>query len=346
MPAESWPAPAQRVHWPWRRLAAVWLGLAAAVLVVMPVQAAGETATAAPQGIQAWLERLHEASRNRAYSGTFVVSADGEMAASRIWHICNGTQQLERIDSLTGLQRTTVRRNDEVLTLLPDAQLALRETRDALRLFPDFLRRPGQQIASYYQARNGGVDRVAGHEASLVEFVPRDDWRFAYRVWSEKQSGLVIKLQTLDARGEVLEQVAFTELQLDAPLRMASLERLMTPPKGYRVKEPVVRKTTPEAEGWRLRTEVPGFQSVSCQVQVPASAGMPAMMQWVFSDGMASVSLFVETFDPQRHTKEKAVASGATHSLTRRLDGHWVTALGEVPPKTLQALVSALERTR
>lgn len=337
-----------RGGWPWPAWAVACLGLAAAALL-QPVHAAGETAPvaqAAPQGIQAWLERLHEASRNWAYTGTFVVSADGEMAASRIWHICDGSQQLERIDSLTGPQRTTVRRNDEVLTLLPDAQLAWRETRDAFRLFPDFLRQPGQQIASYYQARNGGTDRVAGHEASLVEFLPRDDWRFAYRVWSEKRTGLVIKLQTLGATGEVLEQVAFTELQLDAPLRMAALERLMSPPKDYRLKEPTVRKTTAEAEGWRLKAGVPGFQSVSCQVQLPAKAGMPAMMQWVFSDGMASVSLFVETFDPQRHTKEKAVASGATHSLTRRLDSHWVTALGEVPPKTLQAFVSALERSR
>jgi sigma-E factor negative regulatory protein RseB len=312
----------------------------------LPASSTTSASQGMPATLQAWLERLHEASRKRAYTGTFVVSADGEMAASRIWHICNGSQQLERIDSLSGAPRTTVRRNDEVLTLLPEAQLAVRETREALRLFPDFLRQPGQQIDSYYQARNAGTDRVAGHEASLVEFVPRDDWRFAYRVWSEKRTGLVVKWQTLGISGEVMEQVAFTELQLDAPLRMAALERLMSPPKGYRVKETAVRKTTPEAQGWRLKAEVPGFQPVSCQVQSPATPGMSAIMQWVFSDGMASVSLFVETFDPQRHTKEKAVASGATHSLTRRLDGHWVTALGEVPPKTLQALVSALERTR
>jgi sigma-E factor negative regulatory protein RseB len=320
--------------------------LSGAGLFALPSLQAAEPLPAAPQGMQEWLERLHEASRRRAYTGTFVVSADGEMAASRIWHICDGKQQLERIETLTGAPRTTVRRNDEVLTLVPDAQLAVRETRAALRLFPDFLRRPGQQIATYYQARPAGHDRVAGHEANLVDFVPRDDWRFGYRVWSEKRTGLVIKLQTRNAQAEVLEQVAFTELQLDVPLQMAYLERQMAPPKGYRVKQPLVRQTTAQAEGWRLKAEVPGFQSVSCQVQVPASAAMPGIMQWVFSDGMASVSLFVETFDPVRHTKEKAVASGATHSLTRRLDSHWVTALGEVPLKTLQAFVEALERHR
>jgi len=321
-----------------------WAGLAG----LPAAQAAGEppAPAAVPQGMQEWLERLHEASRRRAYTGTFVVSADGEMAVSRISHICDGKQQLERIETLTGTPRTTVRRNDEVLTLLPDAQLAVRENRAGLRLFPDFLRRPGQQIGTYYQARAAGHDRVAGHEATLVDFLPRDDWRFGYRVWSEKRTGLVIKLQTRDHEGEVLEQVAFTELQLDAPLQMAYLERQMTPPKGYRLKQPVVRQTSAEAEGWRLKAAVPGFQSVSCQVQSAAGATMPGIMQWVFSDGMASVSLFVETFDPQRHTKEKSVATGATHSLTRRLDAHWVTALGEVPLKTLQAFVSALERSR
>ena len=69
-------------------------------------------------------------------------------------------------------------------------------------------------------------------------------------------------------------------------------------------------------------------------------------MQWVFSDGLASVSLFVEHFDPQRHGAEKSAVTGATHSLTRRIGAYWLTALGEVPPATLKRFASALERAR
>jgi sigma-E factor negative regulatory protein RseB len=72
-------------------------------------------------------------------------------------------------------------------------------------------------------------------------------------------------------------------------------------------------------------------------------------LQWVFSDGLASVSLFIESFDAARHSKmvsHEAVAMGATHMLTRRLDDWWITAVGEVPGQTLAFFVQGLERAR
>ncbi len=179
-----------------------------------------------------------------------------------------------------------------------------------------------------------------------MDFLPKDGLRYGYRLWSEKQTGLVVKLQTRDAGGQVLEQVAFTELQFDAPVKMEALARQMDNTAGYQVLRPELRKTTPEAEGWRLKAEVPGFQSMSCQARRESNAKASAAVQWVFSDGLASVSLFLETFDPKRHTKEKVASAGATHSVSRRLGEHWVTAMGEVPPDTLMAFVQALERSR
>jgi sigma-E factor negative regulatory protein RseB len=69
-------------------------------------------------------------------------------------------------------------------------------------------------------------------------------------------------------------------------------------------------------------------------------------MQWIFSDGLAAVSLFVETYDSRRHAQEGLFASGATQTLTRRIQDWWLTAVGEVPPRTLQAFAQNLERRR
>ena len=48
----------------------------------------------------------------------------------------------------------------------------------------------------------------------MVQLAPKDNLRFGYRIWSEKKSGLVVKVQTLDLEGNVLEQAAFSELVL------------------------------------------------------------------------------------------------------------------------------------
>ena len=301
-------------------------------------------------GVNEWLTRMHEASRQRAYIGTLVVSAGAAMSASKIWHVCDGTQQMERVDTLTGAPRTTIRRNKEVITFVPEAKTAFVEKRESLGMFPELLGKPGNQIAQFYSAREVGVQRVAGHLADMVEILPRDELRFGYRIWSEQQTGLVVKLQTLGDQGAVLEQVAFSELQLDAPVSMEKLKRLMRDTRGYEVHKPLLRKTTPEAEGWRLGESVPGFMPMSCHTREATSAGAPAPgmapMQWVFSDGLASVSLFVEPFDAQRHTQESSAVVGATHSVNRRVGDHWLTVLGEVPTATLRRFAMALERTR
>ena len=326
----------------------IWsLALCAGLVLPGAVALAGPPAATAPQSLNDWLDRLHDASRRRAYTGTFVVSAGTAMATSKIWHVCDGTQQVERIETLTGAPRTTLRRNDEVITFVPQTKQAWVEKRDALRPFPDRLQTPGNAIEDLYSARTLGLERVAGFDADVVMFQPQDALRFGYKVWSERSTGLAVKLQTLDARGQVLEQMVFSELQLDAPVQMDKLLKQMSSTQGYHVHKASLNKTTAAAEGWRLKAEVPGFQPVSCHTHGEPSAKPGTLpMQWVFSDGLASVSLFVERFDPQRHDRERVAALGATHTLTQRVGDHWLTAMGEVPVATLRQLAQSLERQR
>lgn len=324
--------------------------LASALTAFLPAWAeppGTANATTGERSIAEWLLRMHEASRRRAYVGTLVVSAGGNMSSSRVWHVCDGTQQMERVDALTGAPRSTFRRNDEVVTFSPQTRVAVAERRESLGLFPHLLKSTDASIDQYYSAGALGSERVAGFEADVVQLQPRDKLRFGYRIWSEKRSGLVLKMQTLDEQTKVLEQVAFSELQLDAPVSMDKLSRMMANTEGYKVVSPELVKTTAAAEGWRLVQDVPGFRPMSC-LRRPSTSG-PDALQWVFSDGLASVSLFIEPFDPRRHLQEGLQGMGATYALTRRLVARggpwWLTLVGEVPPQTLQAFAQALERT-
>jgi sigma-E factor negative regulatory protein RseB len=339
------------------RIALFWalggLGVAAAETVAPAGAAASAPVTAVrgkhPQrSVSDWLIRMHEASRLRSYIGTFVVmSNSGSMSSARIWHACEGDQQIERVESLTGAPRSVFRRNDEVVTFLPESRVVRTEKRESSGLFPNLLKANDSSIPQFYEARPLGTERVAGFEADVVQLAPKDNLRFGYRIWSEKKSGLVIKLQTVDEQGKVLEQVAFSELQLDAPVRAGNLSQMMSATDGWHVEKPDTVKTTADAEGWQLKSPVAGFQSVSCYRRPGAGVSVPeGTMQWVFSDGLAAVSLFVEPYDRQRHVHEGRSASGATQTLTRRIDNWWLTAVGEVPQQTLNAFAQSLERRK
>ena len=374
------------------------VGLTGALLAGIMLLAAGHSLAQAPAGVTAgsgapveskppertiseWLARMHEASRRRAYVGTFVVSSGASMASSKIWHVCDGDQQMERVEALTGAPRSTFRRNDQVITFNPDSKTALSERRESLGLFPSLLKSGDTAIAQFYAARQVGNERVAGFDADVVQLAPKDGLRYGYRVWSEKKSGLVVKLQTLNAQGDVLEQAAFSDLQLDAPVSMAKLTQMMANTEGYKVDKPDLVKTTALAEGWVLKNAVPGFKPMSCfkRVVVAAEGATPEnTLQWIFSDGLASVSVFVEAFDRQRHVQAGLLSMGATQMLTRRLTdkvvdtavdkaadksgdrlseksslksseknaGWWLTVVGEVPPQTLTLFTQGLERKR
>lgn len=325
------------------------LGLIALFLATIQASNAQSTSPAADTSptLNDWLVRWHEASKNRAYTGTFVVSTNQTISSAKIWHVCDGQQQLERVDALTGPARTTIRRNEAVITFVPESKLSVSEKRESLNTFPSLLQTSVPTLGEHYTLKHqAGADRVAGFDADVVDLVPRDDFRFGYRVWSEKKTSLILKLQTLDAQSRVLEQVAFSELQLDAPVRIGDLLRAMKQRAGYSSQKIELVHTTPQTQGWQLKHTVPGFMTVACHFREQAQPIEPNQqaLQWVLSDGLASVSAFIESFDPRRHTQEGQMAAGSTHSLSRRYAHYWVTWVGEVPFKTLSRFAAALER--
>jgi len=344
-----------RYRWLMSLFAAAVCGLGGSVAMGAPlaggiaIPSGDSLSSPAERDVAQWVERMQGAPCRKSYAGIFVVmSANGAMSSSRIWHACDGQQQMERVESLSGTPRTVFRRNDEVRTFLPQARVVRTDRRDAAGLFPRVPLVSGTSIAQFYTSHLMGQERVAGFVADVVWFKPSDTLRFGYRLWIERDSGLVVKLQTLGADGRVLEQAAFSELDLNAPVRAEQLSRLMEATAGYKVVAPSVVKTTAKAEGWVLRQPVAGFVPVSCRRRaVSAADDAPSVLQCLYSDGLASVSLFLEPFDPLRHTAQPQISGiGATQLLAQRMPSDvWLTAVGEVPLPTLRLFAGQLERS-
>lgn len=286
-----------------------------------------------------WLSKTQEATRGRTYTGTLVVSAGEEISVSKVWHVCDRTTQMERVDSLSGPARTTIRRNSEVITFVHDKKVAYTEQRESLGLLPMRWRTQGESLDRLYRLRDAGVQRVAGHEAKVVELLPHDASRWGYRIWTEAQTGVVIKLQTLDGRGTVLEQVAYSDLQLGFAVSMQALEQRMKNTEGYVVKPRVLKKNTWPPYIKSKPEPVLGFSAMTCYQRTEADApGLAARAHCVFSDGLASVSVFVEPLRADAPFTPTQTLRGATHVVTQALGPYWVSAMGEAPPDTLQRL--------
>lgn len=332
---------------PWRRLS--WLVAAAGVVLCATpawAQPPGEPVAEA----RYWLTRIHEAIGQRSFLGTFVVSAGGSMASARIAHYCDNGQQYERIEALDGRRRQVLRHNDLVTSLWPQQRLAVVETRGSMSQFPALLSSGVGGIVERYHVRTLGDGRVAGHEAHVLLLSPKDGYRYGHRLWAEKQSGLLLRVEVLDEREAVLEASAFSDLIIGVKPQPELVLKAMKRLDGYRVERPVLEPTELQAEGWALRDAPPGFAPVSTvrrsMALASADAAPAAVLQSIWSDGLTHVSVFIESFSPAAHGREAVVAMGATQTLTRRLGDAWITVIGDVPAVTLKAFALGLERRR
>jgi sigma-E factor negative regulatory protein RseB len=63
----------------------------------------------------------------------------------------------------------------------------------------------------------------------------------------------------------------------------------------------------------------------------------------VYSDGMASVSVFIDRADVELVAPEGPSRIGAAHAYTTRVGDHVVTAMGEVPLTTVRMIAESVE---
>jgi sigma-E factor negative regulatory protein RseB len=294
-----------------------------------------------------WLARMQQAARSGNYIGTLVYSSQGQLSSSRVWHFRVGDKTYERLESLDGYPQRILRVDNEVRTLWPQRKLAVIETRQNLSGWSTTPQAVDPLALESYRLLREQVARVAGREAQVLLLEPRDALRYAQRLWADIATGLMLRADVLAATTGVpvtLESHAFSELEQGVRPDPAQVMRPFEQLDGYQVRKPVQKATTLEAEGWTIARPVAGFRLAGCLKRGMAGGAGDAVLQVVFTDGLMPVSLFLETYRPDRHQQPMQAQRGATATLSVRRGEHWLTLVGDVPPETLALFADALER--
>jgi sigma-E factor negative regulatory protein RseB len=296
------------------------------------------------------LARMQAAAQDRNYQGTMVYSSAGSVSSSRVSHFTVGDQSYERIESLDGRMQQVLRHNDQVHTLWPQSGVMVVERREPAAARLPLVQTVDARLLDQYELRLEGRQRVAGREAEVFLLQPRDELRYAQRLWADMDSGLMLRAEVIGPGKVVLESSGFSSIDIDVKAQPELVLQPLRKLSQYRVLKAQQERTQLEAEGWSVARAFPGFR-VSSAVRRPLEAvaegdGKPPekMLQVVFSDGLTHVSLFVERFDDKRHRKDVQALIGATSTLMQRRCDFWLTAMGDVPPATLKLLLDALER--
>jgi sigma-E factor negative regulatory protein RseB len=251
--------------------------------------------------------------------------------------------EFARLVSLDGEPREVFRQGNDVVIYNPRNEKVLIEKKRVQSSFPAVLPPVSDALKGNYQARKVGTERVGGRDGVILQLDPRDQYRFAYRFSVDRESGLLLKSVMLSERSEMLEQVAFSQLQLiNTEDNMDWFKPDMAPGKTY-IMQPDDKSVTPVAEGdgWQIAQLPPGFRKVDqVRRKLPGKTG--PVHHIVFSDGLASVSLFIETLEKGAQPKLGLAVHGGTNVYANAVDGHQIIVVGEVPEATVKQIAAAV----
>jgi sigma-E factor negative regulatory protein RseB len=322
-----------------------WVGVLAMVAAGawMPLPgAAQEARREAPRSEAQWIQAARTAAMRVNYTGTIIYQAGGEMSSSRITHLFDGSNSHERIQTLDGKPREYLRKrsgsDDEVQCLIPESRKIVVEKRSVEDSFPALSSASPDEILQRYAAKLGPVERVAGLEAQALALEPRDTLRYAYRLWLDRTTGLLLRAQTLNERREVIEQIAFSDVRIGERIDRAALKSPWST-DGWSVVRSEYRPADLAKMGWIVPTP-DGFRRTKEVVRRMHAADA---MQVVFADGLATISVFIEPDSPVTDPPEAVRIHGPTSAFSRRVSEALVTVVGEVPPGTVRAVALSVE---
>jgi sigma-E factor negative regulatory protein RseB len=339
-----------------------------AFLAVVLLLAAGSGACADPirQDALNWLQTMAFAAHQTDYSGTFVYQYGDHVETSRITHIADRDGEHGRLESLDGPRREIIRHNDQVWCDMGDGKMKM-EQRQGGREFPALLPEQITLLNENYLIKPAEEVRLAGFHAHAIVFQPKDNLRYTHKMWADSVSGLLLKSEVLDERGGVIEQYSFTQLSIGGDIDrkwITASQTAVGSPAHHIHKQPQADKplqadgspydgdahfahnfskmaASPITSGWRVDALPAGFRKIA-EVRRQLHGRDAPVIQMVFSDGLAGISVFIEQSDHDEDDHSGLSSQGVIQIYSKLLNDQLITVVGEVPPRTVMQVADSV----
>lgn len=293
-----------------------------------------------------WLERMASAMSQMTYQGTFVYINGNDMQTMRITHVSDGDGVRERLASLSGPAREIIRDSNGVRWVLGDSQSVFADSAFKQTFFPVMPPDQASKAAGSYKLKFGGKNRIAGHHAINIKVIPRDTYRYGYSLWLEKHSGLLLAWELLDSRRTSLAKLMFTDIRIGSEVDPGELK-----PSGemqkYKTVEPSLPSGRSAATGqpnWRPSRLPPGFEMTVHRFHEVSGAEDGVFEHLVYSDGLAAVSVYVESAVVPEGFRSGTNRHGTTHAFSRSNENMLITVIGDVPALTVELIGKSVEQ--
>ncbi len=178
----------------------------------------------------------------------------------------------------------------------------------------------------------------------MLSIKPRDEFRYGYMLWLDEATAMPLKSQLTDEKGEIVEQILFTDIEMLESIPLDALNPTIDTTGFEWLRPPQSTQLTSEVRPevpWRA-SSLPGGFKLSVATQSAIAGSETPVEHLVYSDGLATVSVFIEDPNTKAEVGEGFSNVGSTNAFSLTLRGRKVTAVGEVPRRTVRTIASSL----
>lgn len=304
-----------------------WKGLSCALIILCY----SSLSFAEVSGWQ-WFERSQSSVRQYNFEASFVVIKPNQVDSYRWLHGVHNNSEIEQLMPLEQSGVEILRRDQMVYYLAPEKQ-PLATSSSTIKELPALLYRDIESIKTLYDAVPGGSTQLSGRAAQLLRLSPLQNDRPGYWLWLDSQTGFPLKIDTLTVQNEVLERWVVTHIQphqqLPEALNNAAMAEL-----------PLLAETIPAVALPESPLELSWLPAGYQQVAVTgAMVPRQVLEQWLLSDGLHQVSVFVQ---PSASLPAQAFRDGATTIFVMPKNQFDVTVIGPVSIESARQIAESV----
>ncbi len=285
------------------------------------------------------LNRMGTAVQITSYEGTVIRIQDGKAEALKVIHTVTDGVIREKVVAQEGNGLEIIRNGDEVHCILPDSKSVLVEKWDDQSTLFSTLPSSEVRFGSEYDVSIVREERVAGRQTILIAIRPHDVYRYGHRIWLDTETAFPLQTQLIGEDGTAIEQVKFADISLNKEILASALAPSIST-ENFRWLNQPSRHVKREVESTWESTDLPsGFRAVATHGEtMPGSEEV--VVHILYSDGLANISVFVAQQDQASSAGPSRV--GGSNSYSASIDGHRITAVGEVPAITVKQIVTTM----
>jgi len=287
---------------------------------------------------------MYAAPQTLNFQGTFVYSHDGKIESMKIFHSADSNGNKERLFHLNGTPREILREQNLVTCILADSKSVTvnkdQGNKSVLFSLPENI----DSLKNYYRFILGKDDRIAGRLSNTVLVQPKDNFRYGRKLWIDTDTGLLLSSALLNENNRTIERVMFTELNI-----VDHIPRFLLKPTLSGKEFTVHKDSSTESDKqssvtqWTVNEMPTGFKSVEHHNMHNAPAKFESVEHIVLSDGIASVSVYIEHLSKVATKFIGTSFMGAVNVYGTVVNDYQVTVVGEVPKSTVKLIASSVQ---